>query len=272
MLWRDGQLVDLGLLPGRTLSWAGDINDRGQIVGYSSEDQYNRPHAVLWQDGQPIDITPAGSESCAATTINNRGDIGGRCDDRPVVWRNGTVVPLPTLTDMPAGWATDINDRGEVVGTLQTPGGEALPARWTNGILEMLPLPPDALGGFAAAINERGQIVGYVHRPDFWDPVIWENGAVRPLAGDWGLVFGFAWGLNNRGEVAVHAFTGPITLYGAHVWRDGILQRLEPFGSLNDINDRGVAVGRVFVEGTAEAHGAVWPKASTRVPVHGGGR
>ena len=271
MLWRDGQLIDLGVLPGLDLSVAADINERGQIVGFSSEFQYSRPRAVLWQEGQAIDITPAEYESCRALAINNRGDIVGQCHSVPVLWRGGTVIPLSMLPGTRFGAAIDINDAGVIVGTLST-AANGIPVRWTDGTPEALALPAGALGGYAAAINERGQIAGYVQNPGFYDPVLWERGEVAPLAGAWGLVFGYAWGLNNRGDVAVHAFTGPITEYGGHIWRGGTFHRLEPTGSLNDINERGVAVGRVLIEGTAEAHGAVWPKASTLVAVHGGVR
>ncbi len=145
------------------------------------------------------------------------------------------------------------------------------PVRWANGQVEALPLPAGALGGVAASINARGQIVGYVINPSFYDPVIWEDGQVRPLAGAWGLVYGYARNINDRGEVAVHAFAGPITQFGGHVWRDGRFLLLDQATSLNDINERGVAVGRVRGDASGfESHGAVWPKASTRVPVHGG--
>jgi hypothetical protein len=72
------------------------------------------------------------------------------------------------------------------------------------------------------------------------------------------------------GEVHLHAFAGPITTYGCHVWRDGRFLWLEPATSLNDINDRGVAVGRVTGDSSGfTSHGAIWPKALTRMPMHG---
>jgi probable HAF family extracellular repeat protein len=276
MLWRDGQLIDLGVPPGLMLSVATDINDRGQIVGWSSAYQYAGARAVRWQDGQPIDILPPGYEGCAAQGINKRGDIVGRCQSSsPWLWRDGTLTFLPTLPGTGGGVASDINDHGVIVGTLDSAAG-SVPVQWAaDGTVTALGMPAGALGGIAEAVNDHGDIVGYVNRPGFYDPVIWQGGTAIPLGGAWGAVFGYARGINNHGEVAVHAFvTGSIiTEYGGHVWRDGQFRHLDQATSLNDISDRGVAVG--LVQGDAsgfESHGAVWPKSSTRIPVHGGVR
>ena len=48
-VWENGQMTDLGTLPGDTYSHGVAINDNGQIVGYSVGRGYNAPsHAVLW--------------------------------------------------------------------------------------------------------------------------------------------------------------------------------------------------------------------------------
>jgi probable HAF family extracellular repeat protein len=267
MLWRDGQLIDLGVLPGLMLSVANDINDHGQIVGWSSEYQYARPRAVLWQDGQVIDITPPGYEECRAHAINKRGDIVGQCHGMAGLWRDGTFTVLPGPAGLGSGGvASDINDHGVIVGTLG-----AVPVRWEDGTATALGLPADATAGRAEAVNDRGDVVGYVVRPRFYDPVIWQEGTAVPLAGAWGLVSGYARGINNRGEVAVHAFAGPITEYGGHVWRDGQFLWLDQATSLDDISDRGVAVGRVQGDSSGfTSHGAIWPRSSTRLPTSGG--
>jgi probable HAF family extracellular repeat protein len=272
MLWRDGQLIDLGVLPGLMLSVATDINDRGQIVGWSSEYQYAGRRAVLWQDGQVIDLTPTGYGDCTAQGINKKGAIVGECAGAPWLWRDGTFTFLPTLPGAGGGVASDINDRGVIVGTLAGTGG-SVPVRWADGTVTALGMPAGALDGVADAVNDHGDIVGYVHSPGFYDPVIWQGDTAIPLAGAWGVVFGYGRGINNRGEVAVHAFTGPVTQFGGNVWRDGRFLLLDQATSLNDINDRGVAVGRVQGDPSGfESHGAIWPKASTRVAVHGGVR
>jgi probable HAF family extracellular repeat protein len=84
-LWDDGEATDLGPGPGRVV--ARDINNRGQIVGYSDQADGAR-HAVLWHDGRWIDLHPylpaAGRSS--AVDINDRGQIVGEADGHAVMW------------------------------------------------------------------------------------------------------------------------------------------------------------------------------------------
>src|SRR5688572_2397994 len=200
MLWRDGQLIDLGVLPGLMLSAAVDINDRGQIVGWSSEYQYAGRRPVLWEDGHAIDITPPGYGTCSALGINKRGDIAGACDSLPGVWRDGTFTLLPTLPGAPFGVASDINDRGVVVGTLGTGTGGSVAVRWVDGTVTALGMPVGARG-VAEAVNAHGDVVGYVvtsGTSDFYNPVIWRDDTAVPLAGAWGVVFGYARGINKH--------------------------------------------------------------------------
>jgi probable HAF family extracellular repeat protein len=70
------------------MSWAFDINDRGDIVGWSSRSSPGY-HAVLWRSGQLIDLQNASDvpQDCVlekATAINNRGEILAdvRCSGR----------------------------------------------------------------------------------------------------------------------------------------------------------------------------------------------
>lgn len=72
--WENGTLRFLVKLAGRDCV-ASDINNRAQVVGWCLVDDWTA-HAVLWEDGRPIDLTPGGGAS-AALAINARGDIVG---------------------------------------------------------------------------------------------------------------------------------------------------------------------------------------------------
>ena len=99
-LWtKDAGMKDLGTLPGDTRSIAWGINNRGQIVGLSTGGA-NGSHAVIWQNGVPVDLN--------------------------------SLIPNGALT---LTYANDINDSGEIVGgasnatTGLQPGFVALPAK-----------------------------------------------------------------------------------------------------------------------------------------------
>ncbi|MCZ6835195.1 MAG: hypothetical protein O7G85_05410 [Planctomycetota bacterium] len=96
LFWDGTNSIDLGTLPGHEKSYATDLNDAEQIVGYSRGDNGNE--AVLWQDGQMyrlVDLLepPLGLGNTIAHAINNRGQI---------ILDEGTTVRL-TPIDSPPG-------------------------------------------------------------------------------------------------------------------------------------------------------------------------
>lgn len=77
-LWQNGETTQLPVLPGTTNGVASGINDRGQIVGETSN------IAVLWQNGPAIDLNSRIATNDplrpyvylrAATQVNNLGQI-----------------------------------------------------------------------------------------------------------------------------------------------------------------------------------------------------
>ncbi len=73
---RQYSITDLGTLGG-DYSFANGINNRGQVVGYSATASGTQ-HAVLWEDGQMTDLgTLSGREYGVASGINSRGQVVG---------------------------------------------------------------------------------------------------------------------------------------------------------------------------------------------------
>ena len=98
------------------------------------------------------------------------------------------------------------------------------------------------------------------------EPAIWEDRAAAPLAGTWGRLSGQGWGINARGEAVANG-ADLVTGQGhAFVCLGGTCRAVDPLGSVFDINNSGIAVGRHFDEELREERGALWPKALTRVP------
>ena len=235
---------------------------------------------MLWEDEQPTDITPPGFSSCNATAINNRGEIVGRCDSVAMLWRGTEVLPLDSPTGYGDGYASAINDAGMVAGVLRDRSGRFAAFRWAGGTTTVLARPPGFDTTFATAINARGTIAGYAGPSsgiDMIEPVLWQDGAVAPLSGTWGSFHGIAWGINDRGEVvgsghdAAHQPGSPD---GPFVWARGQFHFLTQDGGAQDINERGVVVGRYYFDPNIQdqQHGILWLKAATRLPMHGGVR
>jgi probable HAF family extracellular repeat protein len=84
-LWQDGEMKDLGTLPGDTATFATSLNNEGQAVGFGSR-------AIIWREGLAIDLN--------------------------------SLVPGPPFSPLYLLNAYAINDHGEVVGQGLASNGE----------------------------------------------------------------------------------------------------------------------------------------------------
>jgi probable HAF family extracellular repeat protein len=125
-LYSNGASRDLGTLGGG-MSVAKAINDRGQIVGYSS-DTHGQPAPFLYEG--TMTAMPGGSYS-EAIGINNRTQVIGSGEGRyGYLIADGKVTLLDSLPAVQAkGWRhlepTGINERGWIVGTAQNADGDS---------------------------------------------------------------------------------------------------------------------------------------------------
>jgi probable HAF family extracellular repeat protein len=285
----DGFTLDLGTLGGPN-SWdnpfGGEINDRGEAVGYSEtsvpdpdgEDVCGfgthltcRP--FLWQYFHMSDLPTLGGNNGQASAMNNRGQITGFAENGildstcpanttnnrialPVLWEKGQPQPLPTVGSDPDGAADAINDRGQVVGYSGTCTAALHAVLWENG--KASPLPDLGAGATAFGINDRGQIVGLVGIPDSpaYYAALWQNGVItnlRTLPGDFTAI---ASGINNKGQVVGSTQDSNFNWSHAFIWQDGVmtdLNTLFPASSnlyatmANQINERGQISGMATV-------------------------
>jgi probable HAF family extracellular repeat protein len=99
VVWKDGQIVDLGTLEGGHESLANDVNNRGQVVG-NSQNAITDPFgyggvqtgAVLWQNGTIRDLGSLGTGNDAITSfVKGRGEVTG--------WSFTNSTPNPTTGD-----------------------------------------------------------------------------------------------------------------------------------------------------------------------------
>ncbi|MGA5298408.1 hypothetical protein ACPCHT_00685 [Nucisporomicrobium flavum] len=204
--------------------------------------------------------------SGAAQAINDQGQVVGYGvftpgSFHPFLRDHGRTIDLGVLDrgEFEHGSATDINNRGQVVGnSVVNADDEERPAQhaflWQRGRLTDL----GTLGGRssrATAINDRGQVVGYsdtgtaagVHG------FLWQRGRMRDLG------MRMAFDINNRGEVVGTSMFGTSADHAA-LWRRGKLVNLDTgpveWTMAVAINDRGWIAGHN--ESLIPAHTFLW--------------
>jgi probable HAF family extracellular repeat protein len=189
IFWWRGTFIDLHRFidPAAVRSEASGINDRFDVAGiYADAQDTNRGFllrrgrsvpvetgaAVIWMDGQPIDLGVApGFAGSRGNAINDRGQVvgvleGGQSGTRAFIWDGGNMTALPPLRDMPFHAALDINNKGDIVGVAESPH-LFFPVLWHEGVAidlntlidENDPLRPFVLLESARLINNRGQII-----------------------------------------------------------------------------------------------------------------
>jgi probable HAF family extracellular repeat protein len=173
-------ITQLPPYPGDPDSAATAINDLGQVIGISglcsnAVGGASAIHAVLWENGKPIDL----------------GNIGGHAWNTPV----------------------SLNNHGQIVGFANTSGDKnaGLSPRaflWTQetGKMEKLPRLDEDQNSAAYDINEGGQIVGVSNGGPIGERAfLYENGMIMDLNGliqpDSPLYLLIAQGINDSGEI-----------------------------------------------------------------------
>jgi probable HAF family extracellular repeat protein len=259
-------ITDLGMLANGSGSEALDINDRGQVVGWSQtkpSDPYHF-HAFLWDQGRMRDLGTLGGGSSQAEAINERNHVVGWAETRkkeygePIehafLWEKGKMRDLGTLGGK-ASRAYDINERGQIVGWADTEDEQRHAFLWENGKMRDLGVPGSEWGKYAVGINDRGQVVGWSGGTWYsgrraW---LWEKGRVRSILLGGKKVTSI--GINDRSQVVGSFNTGKKDpegnyddepLYHAFFWQSGKLRDLTPGavnGAAEEINDRSQIVG-----------------------------
>ncbi len=265
-LWQDGELTDIGALPGGGSS-ASIWESAGGLLAGSSETGQTDPlfaglpqtHAVLWKHSNIIDLgtLPGGGYESEAESVNSQGQVVGSAlntipdansmaaanfwyfdvpygyQQRAFLWDNHSGMrDLGTLGTGTDAWATYINEKGQVAGwsytTNSTPGACAY---------EGLALSTDAF--------------------------IWDNkNGMRDL-GNFGGTCTLVAGLSSGGSViGVSLVTGD-AYQRAYVWKNGSMSDLG--GSLGGNNtgaaaqnDGGQIAGFAYLAGEQQFHATLW--------------
>ena len=234
---------NIGTLPGFNNSQAYDINNKGQVVGWTYNEDPAVPfrtlptfRAFVYHRGTMVDIGTLGGATSIARGINDSGRIVGSSRifaetvsaqeihaflfERGEMTDLGTLFPGHTYSE-----ALAINNRGQIVGhsgaTRSSPREAFL---YEHGVMSAI----GTLGGNSStawAINERGQVVGWSRTlSGETHAFLYEDGGMRDL-GTLGGSYSLAFGINNRGEIVGESETSSGDVH-AFLYKDGVMHDL----------------------------------------------
>jgi len=243
-----GAPVDLGGLPGGTSSEVSFITQNGLISGQALNGSLDpltgwpEENAVLWKDGQIINLGTVGGNESAGGRVNSRGQVTGIA---------ANTIPDP-FSFIYLGYVSN--------------GGQTRAFLWDqrSGMQDIGTLGgPDA---FAPLINERGQIAGFSYVnynpssncffPLTTHPFLWENGRMQDigLGGSCGLTDD----LNNRGQVVGLSNVIGDAATHAFLWDNGTAADLGTlggtYGEATTINEAGEIAGVANLPGDQITH------------------
>lgn len=182
-------VIDLGTLPGGTESSGADINNSGQVTGYSTI-AGGISHAFLYSDGIMQDLgTLSGPNGSSGFGINDAGEVAG--------WSNLDSGD-PNLAF--GGTHAFLYSGGSMIDLGELPGG--------------IDISHNSSEGFA--INNSGQVTGYssfsylngsgIHAFLFSGGIMMDLGSLQTSDN---LVGSYGYGINDSGQV-----TGPVRALG----------------------------------------------------------
>ena len=205
--------------------WSGiDLNNRGQVLTLDA----------LWTPGEGVTPLPF-----SAYALNDVGQVVGSSVQNP-----GRAIRWSAATgpqDVGPGAVSDINNRGDMVGSTYSEAEYFRPWRQPAGAARETLRLSDAEQGTAVAINESGAAVGYQPsgpRLEYWPP-----GETTAQRLDTGRIQTYANDINAAGQI-----TGQAEDNKAYLYTPG--QGILTLGELKDrdtwargLNDDGHVVG-----------------------------
>ncbi|MCC6908588.1 MAG: hypothetical protein IT430_11640 [Phycisphaerales bacterium] len=122
-LWENGVMTALPAAPPELYSrGANDINEKSEAIGYGGGFDL-QVNALLWRNGEMIDLGSLSGQGSRAEAINDLGQIVGRSEaangnGHAVVWIDGRIIDIHDGRYGAYSWGQDINNAGHVIGAI----------------------------------------------------------------------------------------------------------------------------------------------------------
>jgi len=182
--WSPVRIQELATVGGDPDGIAFAINDLGQAVGTSGNcgpfnaiEQNNLTplHAVLWRDGNAINLGNLGGDGkfagIYANGLNDRGQVVGTSDTtgdasfHGFLWQQGHITDLGTLTGDAYSIAVAIGNNGLVLGASISASFSPRAVLWRNGtatdLNTLVPQDSALYLESACSVNDKGEIIGF---------------------------------------------------------------------------------------------------------------
>src|ERR1700722_930489 len=267
--WSAAQgLRGLPHLQGGGYSVAMGISASGLIAGYSTYNEIESEHAVLWINGKIQDLgTLPGGDDSWANAINASGQVVGgsnssRTQPNAFLWsRAKGMIDLGVLPKGFYSEALGVNSSGQVVGMSNTVGGNWHAFSWSKstGMKDLGTLASGRnTSATANAVNDSGQIVGTsACGSSCQHAALWTSTGIQDLGTLPGSLVSVVNGINNLGQVVGESGD-------AFIWTQATgmqdLNSLIPAGSgwtltwAFAINDSGQITGQGEINGQTHAY------------------
>jgi len=202
-------------LPGWSVSSAHAINDKNQIVGFTSAPGIISHRAVRWNpDGSTTNLGPPPQSSSEAWTINNHGEAGGYTDlidgsIHAMKWTaSGSPIDLGTMSGTNTAFTYFVNQRGEAAGLAGNDDGNYVFFWNSRDGMVATGAHENQGSGQVVALNERSEVAGNTRLPAGRVPFLWSRSRGLVLLPGSTPEFTNVWSMNNRTQLVGYKGSG----------------------------------------------------------------